>query len=118
MASGLMVRPRHTHQDNQPLVPGEATSWTSRCFPSGMFFESVTSWRSGSANHRLGDPVTRHGDGRPAYQYESAMPPATVTLLRSQQHPSSILLPLLPKLPPISSKPPQPGQQAGISVRQ
>jgi uncharacterized protein len=112
----ILVRPRHTHRGLQPVVPGEPFRTDVEVFPVGHVFR---------AGHRLGlwigqppqnDPVTRHSDGQPAYQYDSAMPPATVTVLRDRDHPSSLLIPRLPRLPPLRRTPLAPGGQAGVHV--
>lgn len=113
----LLARPRHTHRDIQPVIPGTPVQLDIEVYPVGHVFR---------AEHKLGlwigvppagDPVTRDRDGQPSYRYESAMPPANVAILRTAEHPSSILLPLLPKLPPLGDRPLPPGQQAGIHVR-
>lgn len=111
-----LVRPRHTHRDVQPLTPGVPHEFAIEVFPVGHVFRP---------GHRLllrvsppprADRVTRHGDGNPAYEYESAPPPGSVTILRDREHPSSVLVPLLPELPPIADPPPKPGEQNGIFV--
>jgi hypothetical protein len=113
----VLVRPRHTHRAPQPVVPGEPFLMEIEVCPVGHVFH---------AGHQLGlwisqppqnDPVTRHGDGRPAYKYESGMPPGQVTILRDQGHASSILVPRLPRLPPLGREPLKPGAQSGIFVR-
>ncbi len=112
----LLVRPRHTHQNPTPLVPGEAYRLDVEIFPVGHVFRpghQLTLWISQPPR---GDPVTRNGEGQPSYIYASDMPPATVSILRSAEYPSSLLLPILPTLPPIKERSPGPGQQAGISV--
>ncbi len=113
----ILVRPRHRHRDPQPVVPGEPFLMEIEVYPVGHVFH---------AGHKLGlwisqppqnDPVTRHGDGRPAYKYVSAMPPGQVSILRDQDHASSILIPRLPQLPPLGREPLTPGGQSGIYVR-
>ncbi len=113
----VMARPRHTHQDPQPLVPDQPYLLEVEIFPVGHVFREGHKLALWISQPPQGDPVTRRQDGQPSYSYASAMPPATVSILRSHDHPSSILLPILPKLPPIGEKPPRPGKQAGIFVR-
>ena len=86
-------------------------------FPVGHVFREGHKLGLWISQPPLGDPVTRTADGQPSYNYESAMPPATVTILRSHDHPSSVLLPFLPELPPIGDKPLRAGKQAGIFVQ-
>jgi len=56
-------------------------------------------------NDRL-HPVCRLGAG--------AGPPGLVTILHDEDHPSSLLLPLLAQLPPLPTEPVPLDQQAGI----
>jgi hypothetical protein len=113
-----LVRPRHTHQQPQPLEPGRPCRIDVEIFPVGHVFRPGHRLGLWLSQPPQGDPVTRHRDGRPAYQYESAQPPSTVTVWRSREYPSSILLPLQPTLPPISATPPGPGEQAGVHVKE
>jgi hypothetical protein len=108
------IRPRHTHRDMSPLVPGQPYRFDVEVFPVGHVFRAGHQLAVWISQPPLGDPVTRHDDGRPAYLYESAMPPSTVRILRSEEHPSSITLPLLPDLPPIGDAELPAGEQAGI----
>jgi len=54
----------------------------------------------------VNDPVPiakgKRGYKSGSYKYESNQPPSTVTIQRGTKYASSILLPLLPSLPPIS----------------
>jgi predicted acyl esterase len=113
-----LIRPRHTHRDAQPLQPGKAYQLDIEIFPVGHVFREGHQLALWISQPPLGDPVTRDRDGEPAYKYESAMPPATVTILRNKEHASSILLPVLPDLPPITAEPLRPGRQAGIHIRE
>lgn len=111
------IRPRHTHRNLEPLVPGEPYLLEVEVFPVGHVFRPGHQLALWISQPPQADPVTRHPDGRPAYRYESAPPPAQVTILRGGQHASSVVLPLLPVLPPVGETPPPPGAQAGIYVR-
>ena len=59
----------------------------------------------------MNDPVPiykrKRGYKSGSYKYESKQPPGTVTVYRGGEHPSSVLLPLLPNLPPISESLPE-----------
>jgi uncharacterized protein len=113
----VRVRPRHTHRGLEPLVPGKPYLLEVEVFPVGHVFRPghrLALWVSQPPQQ---DPVTRHSDGRPAYKYESAPPPGRVTILRGGQYASSLVLPLLPSLPPINETGPPPGAQSGIHVR-
>ena len=112
-----LLRPRPTHRDIQPVVPAKPFQLDIEVFPVGHIFRDGHRLAVWISQPPLGDPVTRDGDRNPTYKYESAMPPGRVTILRSQEYPSSVLLPILPQLPPVGDAPPGPGQQAGIYVR-
>ncbi len=113
----VLTRPRHLHQDAKPLVPGTPYQLDVEVFPVGHVFRQGHKLAMWISQPPHGDPVTRQRNGQPSYSYASDMPPSTVRLLRSHDHPSSILLPLLRKLPPIGDVPPPPGTQAGVFVR-
>lgn len=111
-----LIRPRHVHRDLVPLVPHKPYRFDIEIYPIGHVVRE---------GHRLGlwisqppiaDPVVRSRRGGPSYLYASDPPRGVVTILRSDAYPSSILLPLLPTLPPISKQPPGAGDQAGIHV--
>jgi len=59
----------------------------------------------------LNDPVPytkgKNGYKSGSYKYESNQPNSTVTIHRGPDYPSSVLLPLLPGLPPISKELPE-----------
>ncbi len=112
----ILVRPRHTHRAPSPLVPGQPYRFDVEVGPVGHVFRPGHRLAIWISQPPLGDPVTRHDDGRPAYVYESAMPPSTVQILHSNEYPSHVVLPLLPELPPLGQPLPA-GQQAGIYVR-
>ena len=55
-----------------------------------------------------------HQVGAPSDRYDSHPPPGIVTVLHDTAHPSSLLLPVLPELPPLRDPPVPVDQQAGI----
>ena len=114
----VLIRPHHPHIDPQPLVPHEPYRFEIEVFPVGHVFREGHRLAVRISQPPLVDPVPIAQGRWESYTYESSLPPGTVTILRDADHPSSILLPLLPELPPISDEPPPPGSQAGIrSVR-
>jgi predicted acyl esterase len=112
-----LVRPRHTHKAPQPLLPNQPYRFDIEVFPVGHLFRSGHHLAVQISQPPKGDPVTRHRDGDPAYEYTSDPPPGVVTVLRDAEHPSSVLLPILPELPPMADKPPPAGEQNGIFVK-
>lgn len=112
-----LIRPRHTHRQLAPLVPNKPYRFDIEVFPVGHVVREghhLAIWISQPPNV---DPVVRAHSGGPSYQYASDPPRSVVTVLRSDTYRSSILLPLLPTLPPISKQPPPAGGQAGIYVK-
>ncbi len=110
----VLVRPRHTHRDIVPLVPGRPYRFDIEVFPVGHVFRAGHQLALWISQPLSADPVTRHQDGRPAYWYESMMPPGTVRILRTAECPSHVVLPILPELPPMARVEIAPGGQAGI----
>jgi len=110
----LLIRPHHPHRDPKPLTPGEPYRFHVEVFPMGHVFREGHKLALSIGQPPLEDPVVHTSAGEASYLYQSAQPPGTVTLLRDREHPSSILLPVLPELPPIRAESPQRGSQAGI----
>ena len=77
----ILVRPRHTHRGPSPLTPGQPYPFDVEVGPVGHVFRPGHSLAVWISPPPLNDPVTRHDDGRPAYVYDSAMPPSTVQIL-------------------------------------
>jgi hypothetical protein len=113
----ILVRPRHTHREPRPLIPGQPYQFDVEVFPVGHVVRPGHRLAVWISPPPLGDPVTRRDDGQPSYTYVSAMPPSTVKILRSAQYPSCVVLPLLPELPPLGDAVLPPGGQAGIFVK-
>ena len=110
----LLVRPHHAHDRPQPVTPQEPTEYQIEIPAVGHVFR---------AGHKLAllvtrppqdDPIGVTKSGSPSYRYDSHPPPATVTILHDADHPSSLLLPVLPQLPPLSVDPVPLDQQAGL----
>jgi hypothetical protein len=68
--------------------------------------------------HKLALFISRPPKGDPVihshYLYDSDPPPSAVIVHHDAEHPSSVLLPVLPELPPLGDKPVALDQQAGI----
>ena len=112
----LLIRPYHPHTSAEPVTPHQPCQYqieiplVGHVFRPGHKLVLILSRVPGD------DPigVTKSGDA--SYRYDSHPPPGTVTLLHDAEHPSSLLLPVLPKLPPISANPPRPETWAGIQA--
>lgn len=112
----LLVRPHHPHAEVQPVTPHQPTRYQIEIFPLGHVVR---------AGHRLvleisqpprGDRVNLDRGGNVSYAYDSAPPDADVGILCGGSHPSRLLLPLLPTLPPIGAETPKSDSVAGIYV--
>jgi len=106
----VLIRPYHTLQDRQPLDPGEPYRFEIEVFPVGHVFRAGHKLSLSISKPPLNDPVPiakrKSGYKSGSYKYESNQPPGTVTIHRGADYPSSVLLPVLPDLPPISQNPP------------
>ena len=89
---GAIYRPFHPYLTLQPIVPGTVYKYEIEIFPLGHY------WRAG---HDLvlqlhappaNDPISTY-----AYEPNS---PSVVQILQDATHPTSILLPFMPALPP------------------
>ena len=110
----LLVRPFHPHDRVEPVTPHVPTEYQIEIFAFGHVFRP---------GHRLAlfvtrppadDPIGMSKSGAPSYRYDSRPPPATVQILHDAAHPSSLLLPVLPDLPPLGAKPVPLNEQTGL----
>jgi putative CocE/NonD family hydrolase len=107
----VLIRPYHTLSKPQPLEPGKPYPFEIEVFPVGHVFRQGHQLSLSVSKPPMSDPVP-YPKGRKgavksgSFQYESQQPDSTVTIHRSPRYPSSVLLPLLPGLPPISQNPP------------
>jgi predicted acyl esterase len=110
----LLIRPWHPHTSAEPVRPYEACRYEIEIPALGHVFRP---------GHRLvlrlsrppeGDPVGVTRSGAPSYRYDSDPPPGTIQILHDAEHPSSLLLPVLPELPPVGDTPPPLADQAGL----
>jgi hypothetical protein len=107
----VLVRPYYTFENAQPLEPGTPHQFEIEVFPVGHVFREGHELSLSISKPPLSDPVpypkgkkTKIKSG--SYKYESKQPDGTVTIHRSSEYPSSVLLPLLPGVPAIAEKRP------------
>lgn len=96
-ASGVIVRPRHPHTlaDLQPVVSGEPVSLAIEIPTFGHVFREGHTMLVRISSPPETDPVGG------TYVYASELPPADVAIRQDAAHPSNVLLPALPVLPPL-----------------
>jgi predicted acyl esterase len=111
------IRPMHPHRDPEPLTPGKPCQFEIEVFPVGHVFRPGHRLVVRISQPPLVDPVAFTPEGQKSYTYESAQPRGVVSILRDADHPSSILLPVLPTLPPLTEQAREPGSLAGIWSR-
>ena len=63
-----------------------------------------------------GDPIGVTRSGAPSYRYDPDPPPGVVQILHDAEHDSSLLLPVVPQLPPVGEEPPPLEIQAGLKI--
>lgn len=114
--AGEIYRPHRPHTNPTPLEPGEVHELLIEVFPLGHVFreghsllvkihdtpasDSFYNYVPASANLGLGRPV--------------ATTPAVNTIHHDAEHPSHLLLPVLPDLPAIADEAPGCGEQTGL----
>jgi predicted acyl esterase len=103
--AGQIYRPYHPFTNPSPLTPAQAYKLQIEIFPLGHVFR---------AGHKLLVKIYSPPLMDELYSYDSGQAPAVNTILEDAGHPSSLLVPLLPSLPPISSTPPACGAQTGV----
>lgn len=110
----LLIRPHHPHVTAQPLTPHRPHKFEIEIFAVGHVFRDGHRLALRISQPPLGDPVNPHRAGVPSYTYVSAQPAGRVTVLHDAEHPSALLLPVLPELPPITPQAPATGEMAGV----
>ena len=109
-----LIRPHHPHTSLQPVTPHEPTEYQIEIPAFGHVFRPGHKLALAIMQPMEGDLIGVTTSGDPSYRYDSHPPPGTVTILQDAAHPSSILLPMLPELPPLSDLRVPVDQQAGI----
>lgn len=110
----ILICPHHPHCDPLPLTPHKLYKFLIEIHTVGHVFRKGHQLVIQISQPPLNDPVTCLEDGQFTYTYASAQPPGTVTVLHDKEHPSNILLPFLPSLPPVPEESPVLGTLAGI----
>ena len=103
---GMIYRPYHHYLKTQLLTPGQADRVPLEIFPLGHVF---------SAGHELVIDIHAppFSDPLSTYMYEPHSAPAVNTILDEPGKQSTLLLPVLPTLPPLWPKTPSCGQIEG-----
>jgi hypothetical protein len=109
-----LVRPHHPHACLQPVTPHEPTEYQIEIPAFGHVFRPGHELALVLMQPLEGDPIGVTKSGAPSYRYDSHPPPGTVTILHDAAHPSRLLLPVLPELPPLPDPPVTIDQQAGL----
>jgi predicted acyl esterase len=110
----LLIQPYHPHDRVEPVPPHEPLEYQIEIFAVGHVFRPGHKLALFITKPPAGDLIGITRSGEPSYRYDSHPPPGTVTILHDAEHPSSLLLPVLPELPPVSADPVPLGQQAGL----
>lgn len=110
----LLIRPYRPHDRVEPVPPHEPVEYQIEIFAVGHVFRPGHQLALIICRPPADDPIGLTRSGTPSYRYDSHPPPGAVTILHDAQHPSSLLLPVLPELPPLGADPVPPDQQAGL----
>ena len=109
----VLIRPYHSLNNPQPLTPGKPYRFEIEIPPTGHVFRKGHQLMLTVSRPPENDPVPYPWGRRKkaiiksgSFKYESNQPDSTVTIHQSAELPSSILLPLMPTLPPISKNRP------------
>jgi predicted acyl esterase len=112
----LLIQPHHPHTRAEPITPHKPYRYEIGIPAFGHVFRPGHKLVLRLSRPPLGDPIGVTKSGGPSYQYDSDRPPGVVKILHDAEHPSSILLPVLPSLPPITDDPPPLEKMAGIQL--
>jgi predicted acyl esterase len=104
--AGTIYRPYHAYLRTQLLTPGKAYRVPVEIFPLGHVFYPGHELVIDVHAPPFSDPLS-------TYMYEPHSAPAVNTILDEPGERSTLLLPLLPTLPPLWPKPPSCGQIEG-----
>lgn len=113
----LLIRPFHPHTAElaQPVTPHEPCAYQIEIPLLGHVFRPGHQLVLIVSQPPDGDPIGISGNfNGTSYRYDSGLPVGEVELLHDAAHPSSLLLPVLPKVPPVGEKAPAPEALAGI----
>jgi hypothetical protein len=112
----MLIRPYHPHDEIEPVQPHRPYRYEIEIPPVGHVFRPGHELVVIISRPPEADPigVTRHGG--PSYRYESNQPPCGVRILVEAEHPSSLLLPVLPEVPPLAAEAVPLSRQAGLQL--
>jgi uncharacterized protein len=111
----LLIRPEHRHDAVQPVTPHEPVEYQIAIPAVGHVFRPGHQLVLSIARPPNEDPIGATRSGEASYRYASNPPPGAVRILQDAQHPSHLLLPRLPDLPPLGNAVPL-HNQAGLQV--
>ena len=107
----VLIRPYHRLSESKELKPGKPYRFEIEIFPVGHVFREGHQLLLSISQPPNSDPVPYPWGRRKkafiksgSYKYESKQPDSTVTIHHTKEYPSSVLLPLLPKLPTIAKE--------------
>jgi len=106
--AGRIYRPHRPHTDRDVLIPGEPTEMLVEIFPVGHVFREGHELLVKISSPGVSDPISD------IYAYPADQFASVNTIFSDAARPSSILLPLLSSLPPISTTAPACGAQSGV----
>lgn len=104
--AGTVYRPYHPFVGSQLLTPGQAYRYDIEIYPLGHVFRAGHELVLAVHAPPLSDPLSTDG-------WNSHQAPAVNTILQDAQHRSSVLLPVLPTVPPLAASPPGCGDLTG-----
>jgi predicted acyl esterase len=110
----LLIRPQHPHDRVEPVTPYEPLEYQIEIFAFGHVFRPGHKLALVITRPPADDPIGVTKSGAPSYRYDSYPPPGVVTILHDADHPSSLLLAVLPELPPLPAEPVPLAEQGGL----
>lgn len=112
----VLIRPHHPHDRVEPVPPHEPVAYRLEIFAVGHVFRPGHKLVLFLSRPPADDPIGVTRSGAASYRYDSSPPTGTVSILHDSEHPSHLLLPLLPELPPLREEPVPLEQQAGLQL--
>ena len=109
----VLIRPQHRHDVIEPVTPHVPVEYQIEIFAVGHVFRPGHKLALIITRPPAEDPIGVTRSGAASYRYASNPPPGTVKILHDANHPSLLLLPLLPELPPLAAPVPL-AEQAGL----
>ena len=109
----VLIRPQHRHDVLEPVMPYKPIEYQIEIFAVGHVFRPGHKLALIITRPPAEDPIGVTRSGAASYRYASNPPPGTVKIFQDVNHPSSLLLPLLPELPPLAAPVPL-AEQAGL----